>query len=133
MAQKYALGRCSERPFLKKSSHHYDFEKCRANPQLIDIKPTRIFSVFITIVIYTHIYLKYIPYYYQEIWRTKKCHLIHRRPPTTHHQNKKKVSAIKSEILIKYKRIKWTHSCKASLLLPGGKSLHTQEWDPNKR
>ena len=24
------------------------------------------------------------------------------------------------EILIKYKRIKWTPSCKASLLLPGG-------------
>ena len=28
--------------------------------------------------------------------------------PTTDHQNKKKVSALKSEILIKYKRIKWT-------------------------
>ena len=41
-------------------------------------------------------------------------------PPTTNHQNKKKVSALKSEILIKYKRIKWTPSCKASLLLPGG-------------
>ena len=41
-------------------------------------------------------------------------------PPTTHHQNKKKVSALKSEILIKYKRIKWTPSCKALLLLPGG-------------
>ena len=41
-------------------------------------------------------------------------------PSTTDHQNKKKVSALKSEILIKYKRIKWTPSCKASLLLPGG-------------
>ena len=41
-------------------------------------------------------------------------------PPTIHPQNKKKVSAPKSEILIKYKRIKWTPSCKASLLLPGG-------------
>ena len=41
-------------------------------------------------------------------------------PPTTDHQNKKKGSVIKSEILIKYKRIKWTPSCKASLLLPGG-------------
>ena len=41
-------------------------------------------------------------------------------PPTTTHQNKKKVSALKSEILIKYKRIKWTPSCKATLLLPGG-------------
>ena len=41
--------------------------------------------------------------------------------PTTHHQNEKKVSVIKSGILIKYKRINWTPSCKASLLLPGGK------------
>ena len=41
-------------------------------------------------------------------------------PPTTHHQNKKKVSALKIQILIKYKRIKWTPSCKAALLLPGG-------------
>ena len=41
-------------------------------------------------------------------------------PPTTDHQNKKKVSALKIQILIKYKRIKWTPSCKASLLLPGG-------------
>ena len=43
-----------------------------------------------------------------------------RHPSTTNHQNKKKVSALKSEILIKYKRIKWTPSCKATLLLPGG-------------
>ena len=42
-------------------------------------------------------------------------------PPTFHHpQNKKKVSALKIEILIKYKRIKWIPSCKASHLLPGG-------------
>ena len=40
-------------------------------------------------------------------------------PPT--HQNKKKISIIKSGILIKYKRINWTPSCKAPLLLPGGK------------
>ena len=32
----------------------------------------------------------------------------------------KKVSALKIQILIKYKRIKWTPSCKATLLLPGG-------------
>jgi len=37
-----------------------------------------------------------------------------------HQQNKKKVSGYKSEILIKYKRIKWTPSRKASHLLPGG-------------
>ena len=42
-------------------------------------------------------------------------------PPTIHHPpNKKKVSALKIQILIKYKRIKWTPSCKASLLRPGG-------------
>ena len=44
----------------------------------------------------------------------------HHPPHTTDHQNKKKVSALKSEILIKYKRIKWTPSCKASLLLTVG-------------
>ena len=32
----------------------------------------------------------------------------------------KKVSALKIQILIKYKRIKWTPSRKATLLLPGG-------------
>ena len=41
-------------------------------------------------------------------------------PSTIHHQNKKKVSVIKSEILIKFKRIKSTPSCKASLLVQGG-------------
>ena len=45
---------------------------------------------------------------------------IHHPPPTIHPQNKKIISALKSEILIKDKRIKWTPSCKASLLLPGG-------------
>ena len=45
---------------------------------------------------------------------------FHHPPPTIHHQHKKKVSAFKTQILIKYKRIKWTPSCKASLLLPGG-------------
>ena len=47
----------------------------------------------------------------------------HHPPPTTHHKNEKKVSAVKIQILIKYKRIKWTPSCKASLLLPGGLCL----------
>merc|ERR1712030_96142 len=36
----------------------------------------------------------------------------------------KKISVIKSEILIKLKRIKRTPSCKASLLLPGGKTKY---------
>ena len=34
--------------------------------------------------------------------------------------DKKKVSGVKSDILIKYKRIKWTPSRKALLLLPVG-------------
>ena len=37
-------------------------------------------------------------------------------PPTI----KKKSLRTQDQILIKYKRIKWTPSCKASLLLPGG-------------
>ena len=45
--------------------------------------------------------------------KTKKVR--HQHP----HQNKKKVFGYKSEILIKYKRIKWTPSRKASHLLPG--------------
>ena len=40
-------------------------------------------------------------------------------PPTIHHQNKKCLRH-QDEILIKYQRIKWTPSCKATLLLPGG-------------
>ena len=43
-------------------------------------------------------------------------------PPTPHPQNKTKVFGVESKILIKYKRIKWTPSGKATLLLPGGKS-----------
>ena len=35
---------------------------------------------------------------------------------------KKKVFGVGSEMLIKYKRIKWTPSRKASHLLPGGKT-----------
>ena len=87
--QKYPLRRWSWRPFFKKSSYQCDFENSWKFSQLHEkIKPTRIFSAFITIVIYTHIYLKYIPYYYQEIW-TKKWHTIHKTkknhhpPPTT--------------------------------------------------
>ena len=58
----------------------------------------------------------------------KKKTVRHRHPhphphphPDPHpHQNKIKFSGDKSKILIKYKRIKWTPSRKASLLLPGG-------------
>ena len=58
------------------------------------------------------------------VWRklkTKKVRHPHPHPhPHQHQQNKKKDSGYKSEILIKYKRIKWTPSRKASHLLPGG-------------
>ena len=42
-------------------------------------------------------------------------------PTPTRHQIKKTVFGVESEILIKYKKIKWTPSRKASLLLPGEK------------
>ena len=49
--------------------------------------------------------------------KNQKVDPIHHphRPPKY-----KEVSALKSEILIKYMRIKWTPSYRASLLLPGG-------------
>ena len=47
--------------------------------------------------------------------KTKKV-----RHPPPHPQNKTKIFGVKSEILIKDKRIKWTPSRKASHLLPGG-------------
>ena len=55
----------------------------------------------------------------------KNQKVVHHPPSTIHHppptiKITKKVSVIKSGILIKYKRINWTPSCKASLLLPGG-------------
>ena len=37
-----------------------------------------------------------------------------------HHRNKKIISVPTTKILIKYKRIKWTPTRKASLLLPTG-------------
>ena len=39
-------------------------------------------------------------------------------PPTSHHPNKKKVSGVKSEILINIQRIKWTPSGNASHIPP---------------
>ena len=50
--------------------------------------------------------------------KTKKSTTTHPHPHP--HQNKKIIFGVKSEILIKYKRIKWTPSRKASHLLPGG-------------
>ena len=49
--------------------------------------------------------------------KTKKVRHPH---PHQHPQNETKIFGVKSEILIKDKRIKWAPSCKASHLLPGG-------------
>ena len=50
----------------------------------------------------------------------KKQKVGHHPPSTIHHPNKKKISGVESEILIKYKRIKWTPIGKASLLSSQG-------------
>ena len=53
--------------------------------------------------------------------KTKKVR--HQHPhPHPHLQNKKIISVPTTKILIKYKRIKWTPSRKASQLLPGGQN-----------
>ena len=54
--------------------------------------------------------------------KTKKVRHPHQHPhPHPHpHQNKTKVFGVESEILIKYKRIKWTPRVKASLLFSQG-------------
>ena len=53
--------------------------------------------------------------------RDLKNHKVGPHPPfTIHPPNKKKIFGVESEILIKYKRIKWTPIRKASHLLPGG-------------
>ena len=49
--------------------------------------------------------------------KTKKVRHPHPHP---HHRNKTKIFGVKSEMLIKDKRIKWTPSRKPSHLLPGG-------------
>ena len=48
-----------------------------------------------------------------------KENVRHYTPPTIHLPYKYKVFGVESEILIKYKRIKWTPSRMASLFLPG--------------
>ena len=53
--------------------------------------------------------------------KTKKVRHPHSHPhPHPHHRNKTKIFGVKSEMLIKDKRIKWNPSRKALHLLPGG-------------
>ena len=59
------------------------------------------------------LHLWYIPYYYKENLRPKKL-------DTPHLPKKTKIFVVRSEILIKHKRIKWTPNRKALHLLPGG-------------
>ena len=67
---------------------------------------------------YTSIYEVYIILLLRDL-KTKKVR--HQHPhPHPHPQNKKIISVPTTKILIKYKRIKWTPSRKASHLLPGG-------------
>ena len=53
--------------------------------------------------------------------KTKKVRHPHPHPHP--HQNKTKVFGVESEILIKYKRIKWTPRVKASLLFSQGDNI----------
>ena len=65
--------------------------------------------------------------------KTKKVPQSHPHPHLHPHQNKKKVFGYKSEILIKYKRIKWTPSSKASQITPRRKkSFRVLKCDPIK-
>ena len=52
---------------------------------------------------------------------------------TTHHPNKIKISGVEIEILIKYKRIKWTPSGKASLLSSQGDKQTNKTNKQNKQ
>ena len=53
--------------------------------------------------------------------------------PHSHHRNKTKIFGVKSEILIKDKRIKWTPSRKASHLLPQGDKTKSEILIKDKR
>ena len=67
---------------LKKSSYQFDFEKCRASPQLVEnIKPSIIFSAFITIgsYIYTYVRKVYTILLSKDLENQK---VGHHRPPT---------------------------------------------------
>ena len=54
--------------------------------------------------------------------KTKKVRHQHQHPHPHQYPNKKIISVPTAKILIKYKRIKWTPSRKASHLPPGGKT-----------
>ena len=57
--------------------------------------------------------------------KTKKVYHPHPHPHPP--QNKTKVFGVESEILIKYKRIKWTPRVKASLLFSQGEKLNSKQ------
>ena len=73
-----------------------------------NIKPTRTFSAFIALANYIHTYISKV--HTMLLSRELKNQKVRHHA----HQNKK-VSVFKSEILRKYKRIKWTSSRKVPL------------------
>ena len=62
--------------------------------------------------------------------RKLKTKNVRHHPTSVIRQNKTKVFGVKNEILIKYKRIKWTPSRKASHLLPEGKNANVGKKKP---
>ena len=56
-------------------------------------------------------------------FKETKSWTIRHPPSTTHLPNKTRVFGDKNDILIKYKRIKWTPSKKAALLSAQGKTI----------
>ena len=93
-----------------------DFEKCWATRRFVEnIKPTRnLCCTFLCMYTYTAMSIVY-TILFSIKWRLKKLDPTHHPPPTT--QIKKNVFGVESEILTKYKRIKWTPKRKASHLL----------------
>ena len=95
---------------------------CSGPPSSQNFKTLEILLCNDSFCIHTHQCLNNIPYY-QEILRTKNLDspTLHLSSLTAHRSpNKTKIFGYKSDILIKYKRIKWTPSHKALHLLPGG-------------
>ena len=72
--------------------------------------------IFFDMLIYTSRYEVFIILFLRDLKNKNVLHI----PSTTHNRQNKKVFGVKSEILMKYKRIKCTPSRKASHLLPGG-------------
>ena len=114
-------GEVGER-FLKNSSYQCVFEKKLTKVQLKDKYNPQNFERNLILQLNVYIYIRSL--YHNNMERFEEQNsgtpsTLHHPPPTI---KIKKVTAFISEILIKYKRIKWTLSCQATLLLPGGQT-----------